>query len=134
MGGTLDLATFYNPLRLLEPCTFNGAIDLQTRVRLEPGEKSVVKISSRGFKSAEYSLSKAPFNHPLGLMFAIAAYFNAEGIHIIIDSASPPRSALGGSSAAAVALVTAFLTAGEKIKLTPDNRECQEPVCYRKRR
>lgn len=123
MGGTLDLATFYYPLRLLEPCTFNGAIDLKTKVRLEPGEMGMVKISSRGFKSAQYSLRTAPFNHPLGLMFAIAAYFNAEGIHIIIDSASPPRSALGGSSAAAVALVAAFLTAGEQIKLTPGNRE-----------
>jgi D-glycero-alpha-D-manno-heptose-7-phosphate kinase len=83
----------------------------------------MIKISSRGFRSAEYALRNAPFNHPLGLMFAIAAYFNAEGIHIIIDSASPPRSALGGSSAAAVALVTAFLTVSEKIKLTPNNRK-----------
>jgi D-glycero-alpha-D-manno-heptose-7-phosphate kinase len=45
----------------------------------------------------------------MGLMFATAAFFNAEGIHIEIESQSPPRSALGGSSAAAVALVAAFL-------------------------
>jgi D-glycero-alpha-D-manno-heptose-7-phosphate kinase len=38
----------------------------------------------------------------------VAAYFNADGVHIEIDSASPPRSALGGSSVAAVALVWAF--------------------------
>jgi len=56
-------------------------------------------------------------------MFAIAAYFRAEGVHIIIDSSSPPRSALGGSSAAAVALVTAFLAVSEKMAITPKLRK-----------
>jgi D-glycero-alpha-D-manno-heptose-7-phosphate kinase len=41
-------------------------------------------------------------------MFAIASYFRTEGVHIDIESSSPPRGALGGSSAAAVALVAAF--------------------------
>jgi len=84
------------------------AIDLRTRVRLLPYDKGMVKISSKGFASAEYHLDESPFDHPLGLMFAIAAYFRAEGVHIDINSSSPPRSALGGSSAAAVALVGAF--------------------------
>ncbi|MFV9644366.1 MAG: galactokinase [Desulfobacterales bacterium] len=108
MGGTLDISTFYYPLRHLSPCTFNIAVNLRTRVCLFPYKEGIVKISSRGFKNAEYSLDKAPFNHPLGFMFAIAAYFRAEGVHIDIDSSSPPRSALGGSSAAAVALIAAF--------------------------
>jgi D-glycero-alpha-D-manno-heptose-7-phosphate kinase len=47
----------------------------------------------------------------MGLMFACAQYFNAHGVHIHIDSASPPRSALGGSSSAAVAILAAFHTA-----------------------
>ncbi|MFP4446075.1 MAG: galactokinase, partial [Desulfosudaceae bacterium] len=51
---------------------------------------------------------------PLGLIFAVAAFFNAGGIHIDIDSASPPRSALGGSSVAAVALVAALMAARGK--------------------
>ena len=109
MGGTLDISTFYYPLRHLSPCTFNIAINLKTQVRLFPYNKGMVKVSSKGFKSAEYPFNKAPFDHPLGLMFAIAAYFGAQGIHIDIDSSSPPRSALGGSSAAAVALVGALL-------------------------
>lgn len=109
MGGTLDISTFYYPLRHLSPCTFNIAVDLKTRVRLSSYHKGMVKVSSKGFKSAEYPFNKAPFDHPLGLMFAIAAYFGAEGIHIDVDSSSPPRSALGGSSAAAVALVGALL-------------------------
>jgi len=123
MGGTLDLATFYNPLRHQLPCTFNIAINLRTKIRLLSYRKGVVKISSRGFQDAEYPANRAPFNHPLGLMFAVAAYFNADGIYIDIDSASPPRSALGGSSAAAVALVAAFLEARQTTPLTSGNRK-----------
>jgi len=108
MGGTLDINTFNYPLRHLNPCTFNIAIGLRTLVRLEPYTQGVVKVSSKGFDSAEFSPDQAPFDHPLGLMFAIAAYFRADGVHIQIDSSSPPRSALGGSSAAAIALVSAF--------------------------
>ena len=115
MGGTLDINTFYYPLRHLFPCTFNIAVNLRTRVCILPYNKGMIKISSKGFDSAEYSLSEAPFDHPLGLMFAIAVYFRAEGVHIVIDSSSPPRSALGGSSAAAVALVAAFSKIFEKI-------------------
>lgn len=123
MGGTLDLAIFYNPLRHQLPCTFNIAINLRTKIRLLSYHKGVVKISSRGFQDAEYPANRAPFNHPLGLMFAVAAYFNADGIHIDIDSASPPRSALGGSSAAAVALVAAFLAARQRTPLTSGARK-----------
>lgn len=108
MGGTLDIGTFYYPLRRLEPCTFNIALDMQTKVTLLPYDDGLVKVTSKGFESAEYPLKTVPFNHPLGLMFAVAAYFEARGVHILIDSSSPPRSALGGSSTAAVALVFAF--------------------------
>ena len=108
MGGTLDIPIFYYPLRHLAPCTFNVAVGLRTRVRLRPHTRDMVKISSRGFESAEFRLDSAPFRHPMGLMFATATYFRAGGVHIEIDSKSPPRSALGGSSAATVALVAAF--------------------------
>jgi D-glycero-alpha-D-manno-heptose-7-phosphate kinase len=108
MGGTLDIATFYYPLHHLSPCTFNIALGLRTRVRLRPYTGGMIKISSSGFKDAQFAADAAPFDHPLGLMFATAAYFNARGIHIEIESQSPPRSALGGSSVAAVALVAAF--------------------------
>jgi len=108
MGGTLDIKTLYYPLRHYSPCTFNLAIGLRTEIRLLPYKNGIIKVSSKGFDSVEYPLESAPFDHDLGLMFAIASYFNAQGVHILIDSSSPPRSALGGSSAAAVALVAAF--------------------------
>jgi D-glycero-alpha-D-manno-heptose-7-phosphate kinase len=124
MGGTLDLSTFSYPLRHLSPCTFNIALGLRTRVRLRPHLRGMIKISSRGFKDAQFPADTAPFHHPLGLMFAAAAYFNAQGIHIDIESQSPPRSALGGSSVAAVALVAALLklTAREKSGFGLDRR------------
>lgn len=118
-GGTLDIKTFYYPLRHLSPCTFNIALKMKTRVQLLPYESGLVKVSSRGFKTEAHPPHKAPFNSPLGLIFAVAAYFRAEGIHIDIVSESPPKSALGGSSTATVALIGA-------LSMTLDGRVSKE--------
>ncbi len=108
LGGTLDISTLHYPLRHRGPMTFNAAVELRTGIRLRPYADGRVKVSSRGFADAEFEPEKAPFNHPLGLMFAVAGYFGVTGVHIDIQSTSPPRSALGGSSSAAVALVAAY--------------------------
>ncbi|WP_022668440.1 galactokinase [Desulfospira joergensenii] len=113
-GGTLDLSTFYLPLSHLGPAGLNLALDMRTRVILSPHTRGRVKVSSRGFDPAEFDGGQAPFNHPMGLIFACAQYFNAHGIHISIESASPPRSALGGSSSASVAVLAGFFQALEK--------------------
>ncbi|MCF8068322.1 MAG: galactokinase [Desulfobacterales bacterium] len=124
MGGTLDISTFYLPLRHLSPYTINMAVNLRTQVKVKPYDAEKIKISSRGFRSAVFHHEKVPFNHPLGFMFAIAAYFGVKGIHIDIDSASPPKSALGGSSVAAVALIAllsgVFEKTGEKPLTKPE--------------
>jgi D-glycero-alpha-D-manno-heptose-7-phosphate kinase len=86
----------------------NIALDLRTTVRLTPHARGRIQVSSRGFRCADFPADRAPFRHPLGLIFATAAFFQAQGVHIQIESDSPPRSALGGSSVAAVALVRAF--------------------------
>ena len=91
MGGTLDIPIFYYPLHHLNPCTFNIALGLKTRILLLPYTKGLIKISSKGFKDAEFSADAPRFDHSLGLMFAIAAYFNAGGVHVHIESESPPR-------------------------------------------
>lgn len=111
MGGTLDLSTFFLPLRHLQPCTFNAALDMRTSVEISSYQSGKVKVSSRGFDSLVADSANASFDNPLGLMFAVASYFNVDGVHIEIDSSSPPRSALGGSSAAAAALIWAFCKA-----------------------
>lgn len=114
LGGTLDISTFYLPMNHRSPSTFNIALDLRTVVSLSPWQKGSVKVSSRGFETAVFKKDEAPFNHPMGLMFAVAKYFDAHGVHIHIESASPPKSALGGSSSAAVAMVSAFFKALDK--------------------
>ncbi len=114
LGGTLDISTFYLPMNHRSPSTFNIALDLRTVVSLYPWQQGAVKVSSRGFETAVFKKDEAPFNHPMGLMFAVAKYFDAHGVHIHIESASPPKSALGGSSAAAVAIVSAFFKALDK--------------------
>ncbi len=133
LGGTLDISTFFLPLNHLDPTTFNIALNMRTRIKLSAWKKGYVKICSRGFESAEFSAGNARFDHPLGLMFAVAAYFNANGVCIEINSASPPKSALGGSSAAAVAIVSAFLkiqefNKGNKSKSNP-HKNMVDDVC-----
>ncbi len=108
LGGTLDISTFYLPMNQLSPSSFNIAIDLRTTVSLSGYRKEYIKVTSKGFETAVFKRREAPFNHPVGLIFACADYFNASGVHINIESSSPPRSALGGSSSAAVATIAAF--------------------------
>lgn len=115
MGGTLDISTFYYPLRHFNPCTFNIALNMRTTVRLSSYQDGLVRVSSKGFEPAEFPCREAPFDHPLGLIFAIAAYFDADGVHVEIESESPVRAALGGSSVAAVALIGAFSCVMERI-------------------
>ncbi len=110
-GGTLDISTFFMPLAHLNPATLNLALDLRTHIRLFPWEPGRIKISSLGFNSIERDRNERGLDNPMGLMFAVAQFFNAHGIHIKIESTSPPRSALGGSSSAATAIIAAFYTA-----------------------
>lgn len=122
-GGTLDISSFHYPLRHVVPSTVNIALDRRTTVRLHPHTGDRVRISSAGLAEAEYHPSAAPYDHPLGLMFAMADYFHVSGVHIDIQSTSPPRSGLGGSSVAAVALIAAFskaLTAMGKKEISRD--------------
>ena len=115
-GGTLDISTFYLPLAHLCPASFNISLDMRTHVTLSPWTEGRIKVSSSGFDSVEFDRKNLRFDHPMGLMFAIAQYFNAHGVHIQINSTSPPRSALGGSSSAAVAIIAAFYAAlGQKM-------------------
>lgn len=118
-GGTLDLPAMHYPLRHISPCTFNIALDMRTSVRISAYKKGFVKISSRGFSDAEFPSDSLPFRHEMGLMFAVSAYFNLDGVHMEINSESPPRSALGGSSVAAVALV------GGLMYLLSDNKNAE---------
>ena len=130
MGGTLDLSTFYLPLRKFSPCTFNIALALKTRVRIQSHPKGTTEVASKGFRKKRFSLSTAPFDHSLGLVVAIANYFEADGVRISIESSSPPRSALGGSSSAAVALVAAFSKARQLAGAVPMSKKQIAMLAY----
>lgn len=112
-GGTLDIPSFYIPLFQTGPMTFNMALDMRTTVRVSGYEAGQVRVESRGFAPAQFPAESAPYDHPMGLIFALAASFGVEGVLIEIASDSPPRSALGGSSVAAVALTAIFMRARE---------------------
>lgn len=114
IGGTLDISSFHYPLRHRKPATVNLALDLRTEVQLQANSDGRIRIASAGFHDAAFEPGAAPYDHPLGLMFAVADYFGVEGVHIRIRSASPPRSGLGGSSVAAVALIRGFSKVREK--------------------
>ena len=124
-GGTLDINTFFYPLHSLQPVTVNVALEMRTTVRVSAYQKGKIKISSRGFAPVEFLPEEASYQHPLGFMVAICTFFNVTGIHVEIDSTSPPRSGLGGSSVAGVALAKALanylnrsLTAKEAVYIT----------------
>jgi D-glycero-alpha-D-manno-heptose-7-phosphate kinase len=107
-GGTLDISSFHFPLRHLTPTTVNLALDRRTTVTLQAGSDDRIRIGSEGIAEGVFPPAAAPYDHPLGLMFAVADYFGASGVRIDIRSSSPPKSGLGGSSVAAVALIAAF--------------------------
>ncbi|TYT75608.1 galactokinase [Desulfobotulus mexicanus] len=108
-GGTLDLPLFYYGLGPDLACTMNIALNLRTTVKIKPYKKGRVRVASRGFAFAEFPCGRAPYRHPLGLVFAILDAFGVRDLSVEIHSASPPRSALGGSSVMAVALVALLM-------------------------
>ena len=105
-GGTWDIKALALPLEWQTPATVNMALTLRTTVTLHPYEKGRVKIFSKGFShTEEASADRLPFDSPFGLFFAAVSYFGFRGVAVEIDSQSPVKSALGGSSTALVALL-----------------------------
>ena len=112
-GGTWDIKALALPLERKVPATVNMALTLRTSVTLSPHDRGQVKISSRGFSHTEKaSADRLPFDSPFGLFFAAVSYFGFHGLEIEIDSQSPVKSALGGSSTALVALLGALQEVG----------------------
>ncbi len=111
-GGTWDIKALSLPLEGIVPTTVNIALNLRTTVSLYPFKKNWIKISSEGFDHEEaFHKNRLPFNSPFGLFFAAISYFGFHGVEVRIGSQSPVKSALGGSSTALVALITALARA-----------------------
>lgn len=116
-GGTWDLPAFALPFEWLNPTTVNIALELRTRVRLTSCEEGRLIVSSTGFPTKEYPSFTSPFDSRLGLVSAIVSCFGLHGLHVQIESTSPPRSGLGGSGAVAVALIGALNELGADLGL-----------------
>ena len=108
-GGTWDIKALALPLEAIQPTTVNIALTLRTSASLHPYKDGKIKISSIGFSEPEiFSIDRLPFDSPFGLFFAAISFFGFHGLEVRIDSQSPVRSALGGSSTALVALIKAL--------------------------
>jgi len=108
-GGTGDIKALALPLEIIHPATVNIALDLRTTASLYPYEAGQVMIRSTGFARPEvFPADRLPFDTRFGLFFAAVSYFGVHGLEVRIDSQSPVRSALGGSSTALVALIKAL--------------------------
>ena len=108
-GGTWDIKALSLPLESLTPTTVNIALNLRTTVGLYPYKNNWVKISSKGFSRQEvFHKDRLPFTASFGLFFAAISYFGFHGLEIRIESPSPVKSALGGSSTALIALIKAL--------------------------
>ena len=108
-GGTWDMKALSLPLAATRPTTVNIALTLRTSAGLYPYKKGKIKIGSIGFAQPEiFSIDRLPFDSPFGLFFAAISFFGFHGLEVKIDSQSPVKSALGGSSTALVALIKAL--------------------------
>ena len=116
-GGTWDIKALALPMEGVGPGTINVALNLRTRVVLSPFKEGWVRVSSQGFSSGQqYEKAHLRFDPPLGLFFAAIAHFGFDGLHAHIASEVPPKSALGGSSTALVALIKALSKLRERLE------------------
>lgn len=116
-GGTWDIKALALPLEREDPVTVNIALDMRTRVTLRPYQEGWVRLSSRGFSAEGIALraGSLPFDPPFGLFFAAIERYGFHGIDVRIESDSPPRSAMGGSSTALIALLKALSYLAERL-------------------
>ncbi len=106
-GGSWDLKAPALIAQKLPPVSINAALKLHTTVKLLPCETGIVKVSARDFTHVELPPWAADLTSPLGLVLAILLHFRVSGVHVIIESESPPESGLGGSGTLAVAVIGA---------------------------
>lgn len=102
-GGTLDIW----PLGLLHPgaCTVNVAIDLAATVRLRRSGRFVVR---QGESLVEAGSAEELLAHPeAALVGVVAAALGVPPLEVELVTDSPRGGGLGGSSALAVALISA---------------------------
>ena len=118
-GGTWDIKAMALPFEMHNPSTFNIALNMRTTVNLLPFRTGMIKISSQGFtKGIIINGRKPDLTGQFSIFIAAIGHFGFSGLEVKINSRSPVKSALGGSSTALVALIKALVKLD---KLTRDN-------------
>lgn len=108
-GGTWDIKAMALPLEGIGPTTVNIALNIRTSVVISPFEDGWVRVSSEGFSRCEaFPMKEIPFDSVFGPFFAAISHFDFHGLDAHINSRSPVKSGLGGSSTALVALIKAL--------------------------
>ncbi|MBW1997698.1 MAG: galactokinase [Deltaproteobacteria bacterium] len=116
-GGTWDIKSLALPFEHVKPVTLNIALNLRTWITLSAYDKGRVKVVSQGFAAGEeYPFESLRLTSPFNLFFAAVAHFGYQGLLIHIASDSPPKSGLGGSSTALVALIKALCRLDYRVK------------------
>jgi D-glycero-alpha-D-manno-heptose-7-phosphate kinase len=110
-GGSTDHRLTVLTCRHWSPATVNIGMDLRTMVRLEPYIAGKIAVVSKAVGEQEICIPQIPLSGPLGLIFAILAYFGVHGVRVLIESQFPPHSGLGGSGVASVAVIAALFKA-----------------------
>lgn len=107
-GGTLDLY----PLYLFEDggLTVNVAIDIPTRVRLEPREAGIVLHSvDLGQTLTAPTAEELPLGGPMDLIARAVRFARPpKGVHVVTRSNAPQGSGLGASSSLLICLLAAL--------------------------
>jgi len=108
-GGTWDIKALALPYEAIDPVTLNIALSVGVKVKIEPFYNSLVNIGSLYYPSLQGPLEQLPFHGPLGLFAMCLRHFQLDHVKISIKPDLPPGSALGGSSAALVALINGIV-------------------------
>ncbi len=126
LGGTLDIEPMNYVLR--DTVTLNLATSLKAKVKIKKGKSGTVTIKSldynneQTFSSDDFTYDKFDSEHfgPLSFVCQILHHFDAHsGIHLTLESGSPPGAGLGGSSTMGVTLYKALCKYSER----PYNRK-----------
>ncbi|MBN1666007.1 MAG: hypothetical protein JW862_02930 [Anaerolineales bacterium] len=110
-GGSTDHPITALLGKVYHPATTNLALELRTRVSLQPYHAGKILIEFEGQGKKEIDPCELNFTGSYGLMNAIIAHFGVTGFHLSVNFQAPPYSGLGGSGALCVAVIGALFRA-----------------------
>ena len=118
IGGTWDLPPLLYFGRQYNPRTITIALSERISVEISDFEPAWVSIMDNSMNNCTMRESEYDFTNKFGLIQAILAFFECDGVTIDVCSNVPSRIGLGGSGALTVALITAVCAYQSKPKMS----------------